>query len=66
MVIIKFIILVLAFFITLLWITKLVTDCVSAIFGNNFSEEEAKKDGTLRVYMIIAMSVLWSLIIILW
>lgn len=66
MVIIKFIILVLAFFITLLWITKLVTDCVSAIFGNNFSEEEANKDGIMRVYMIIAMSVLWSLIIILW
>lgn len=66
MVIIKFIILVLAFFVTLLWITKLVTDCVSAIFGNNFSEEEANKDGIMRVYMIIAMSVLWSLAIILW
>lgn len=66
MIIFKFTLLVIALFITLLWITKLVTDCVSAIFGNNFSEEEAKKDGTLRVYMITIMSVLWSLIIILW
>ena len=65
MIIFKFILLVIALFITLLWITKLVTDCVSAIFGNNFSEEEAKKDGTLRVYMITIMSILWSLIIIL-
>lgn len=62
---IKFILLVLAFFITLLWLTKLVTDCVSAMYGNNFSEESAKKDGILRLYMIAAMSILWSIIIIL-
>lgn len=62
---IKFILLVLAFFITLLWLTKLVTDCVSAMYGNNFSEESAQKDGILRLYMIAAMSILWSIIIIL-
>ena len=66
MVIIKFIILVLAFFVTLLWITKLITDCVSAIYSSNFSDDTAKQDGLLRMYMIIAMSILWPLIIILW
>ena len=63
---IKLILLMLAFFITLLWITKLVTDCVSAMYGNNFSEENAQKDGLLRMYMIIAMAVLWSTIIVIW
>lgn len=61
----KFILLVLAFFVTLLWFTKLVTDCVSAMYGGNFSEENAQKDATLRMYMIIAMSILWPLTIIL-
>lgn len=61
----KFILLVLAFFVTLLWFTKLVTDCVSAMYGSNFSEESAQKDATLRMYMILAMSILWPLTIIL-
>lgn len=65
MILLKFILLVLAMFITLLWLTKLVTDCVSAMYGNNFSEENAQKDGIIRLYMITAMSVLWALIIIL-
>lgn len=62
---VKFILLVIAFFVTLLWITKLITDCVSASYGGLYSEENAEKDGILRLYMITAMSVLWSLIIIL-
>ena len=61
----KFILLVLAFFITLLLFTKLVTDCLSAMYGSSFSEESAQKDGLLRLYMIAAMSILWPLIIIL-
>ena len=56
----------LAFFVTLLWLTKLITDCVSAIFGNNFTEEGAKQDGLLRLYLIVLMSILWPLIIMLW
>ena len=52
-------------FITLLWFTKLVTDCVSAMYGNQFSDDEAKKDGVLRLYMITAMSILWSIIIVI-
>lgn len=66
MIVIKLILLILAFFITLLWVTKLVTDCVSAIYGNNFSDESAQKDGILRLYMILAMSILWSIIIMIW
>lgn len=65
MVFIKFILLVIAFFVTLLWFTKLVTDCVSAMFGMSYSEESANKDGFLRLCMIFAMSILWSLVIIL-
>lgn len=65
MIIIKLILLIFAIFISLLWITKLITDCVSAIYGNSFSEESAKKDGMLRIYMIIIMSILWSIIIVL-
>ena len=66
MIIIKGFLLMLAFFVTLLWLTKLITDCVSAIFGNNFTEEGAKQDGLLRLYLIILMSILWPLIIMLW
>ena len=65
MVIIKTILLIITLFITLLWFTKLVTDCVSAMYGNNFNEESANKDGILRLYMIIIMSVLWALIIMI-
>lgn len=63
---IKFVLLSMAFFITLLWITKLITDCISAMYGGNFSEESAERDGALRVYMIIAMSLIWPTIIIIW
>ena len=66
MIIIKGFLLMLAFFVTLLWLTKLITDCVSAIFGNNFTEEGAKQDGLLRLYLIVLMSILWPLIIMLW
>lgn len=61
----KFILLMFAFFVTLLWFTKLVTDCVSTMFGGQFSEETAKADGLVRLYLIIAMSILWPLVIIL-
>jgi hypothetical protein len=66
MIVLKIILLMLSFFVTLLWLTKLVTDCVSAMYGSNFSDEQAEKDGTLRLYMIIAMSILWPLTIIAW
>ena len=66
MIIIKGFLLMLAFFVTLLWLTKIITDCVSAIFGNNFTEEGAKQDGLLRLYLIALMSILWPLIIMLW
>lgn len=65
MVFIKFIVLFLAIFVTLLWFTKLVTDCVSAMYGSQFTDEEAKKDGVLRLYLITIMSILWPLVIIL-
>ena len=65
MLVLKFIILILAFFITFLWITKLVTDSVSAMNGSQFSEETAKADGVFRLYLIIAMSILWPLVIIM-
>lgn len=65
MVFIKFIVLFLAIFVTLLWFTKLVTDCVSAMYGKEFTDESAQKDGMLRLYMILSMSVLWSTVIIL-
>ena len=61
----RFIILVIAFFVTLLWFTKLVTDSVSAMFGQNLSDDTAKADALARLYLIIAMSILWPLVIIL-
>jgi len=64
MLILRFILYMLAFFVTLLWLSKLMTDCASAMFGQ-VSEETAKSDGLTRLYLIIAMSFLWSLIIIL-
>lgn len=56
---------ILAFFVTLLWFSKLVTDCASTMFGGQYSEETAKTDGLVRLYLIIAMSIFWPLIIIL-
>lgn len=58
--------LILAFFVTLLWITKLITDCVSAIYGNNFTEDGAKQDGIIRLYLIGLISILWPVIIMIW
>lgn len=66
MVILKTILLIFVLFVTLLWVTKLITDCVSAMYGGNFSEETAQRDGALRIYMIIIMSILWPIVIIIW
>lgn len=66
MVILKTILLIFVLFVTLLWVTKLITDCVSAMYGNDFSNETAQKDGLLRIYMIIIMSILWPIVIIIW
>ena len=65
MIILKSIILFLAFAISFLWVTKLITDAVSAIFGGQLTPENAKKDGILRIYMILSMSLFWTLTIIL-
>lgn len=65
MALIKFIIMVLAFFVTLLWVTKLITDCVSTMYGSSYSPETAEKDAYARIYMILAMSILWPLTIML-
>lgn len=54
-----------AFFTTCLWITKLVTDCVSSIFGGNLSDEDANRDASIRVILIFLVSLFWTLIIIL-
>lgn len=66
MIVVKAILLIIAFFITLLWITKLITDCVSAIYGNDFSEEAAQRDGFIRLCMIGLMSIIWPIIILIW
>jgi hypothetical protein len=66
MIVLKVILLMIAIFVTLLWFTKLITDCVSAMYGNNFSDENAQKDGILRIYMIFIISVLWPIIIAIW
>lgn len=66
MIVFKVILLMVAIFVTLLWFTKLITDCVSAMYGNNFSDENAQKDGILRIYMITIISVLWPIIIAIW
>lgn len=65
MLILKFIVLVLAFFVTLIWITKMVTDCVSFVFGAHISDEKATADGYFRVLLIGLMSILWSIVIIM-
>lgn len=62
MIFVKTILIIIALFITLLWFTKLVTDCVSAMYGKDFSDESAQKDGVIRLYMIGAMSILWGII----
>jgi uncharacterized membrane protein len=66
MVVLKTILLIFVLFVTLLWVTKLITDCVSAMYGNDFSNETAQKDGLLRIYMIAIMSILWPIVIIIW
>lgn len=64
MIFVKFVLLVLAIFVTLLWVTKLATDCVSASYGS-LTKEDAEKDGILRIYLIAIISILWSIILII-
>jgi hypothetical protein len=66
MVILKAFLLMFVLFVTLLWVTKLITDCVSTMYGGNYSEESAQRDGVLRIYMITIMSILWPIVIIIW
>lgn len=65
MVILKLIILILAFFTTLLWFMKMISDCIGVAYGPQIPEDVAKKDGIFRLYLIAIMSVLWSLVIII-
>ena len=65
MIFVKAILIIIALFITLLWVTKLITDCVYAMYGKDFSDESAQKDGVIRFYMIGLMSILWGIISVL-
>jgi hypothetical protein len=62
MIILKCLLTMIALFVTLLFVTKTITDCVSAIYSNDFSDEDAQKDGVIRVYMIAIISILWPII----
>lgn len=67
MVILEFILLALAIFVTLLWVTKLTTDFASGFIGGLATDEERIRDASYRVLLSIVMSILWtSLIIIFW
>ena len=66
MIILKLLLLIIAFFVTLLWVSKFITDCVSAIYGKDFSDESAQKDGIIRLILCLIMSIVWPLIIIIW
>lgn len=61
--ILELILYVLAFFTTFLWVSKLVTDSVSALNGAHISDDEATKDGVLRIYLITIASALWASLI---
>ena len=65
MIIIKLILLILAFFVTLLWVTKLMTDFASSFLGGAGTDEDRIRDASQRVILIMAMSVLWSILIIM-
>jgi hypothetical protein len=65
MLILELILLILAFFTTLLWVMKMVGDSVGAMYGAQIDDDAARKDGIFRLSLIAIMSVLWSLIIIL-
>lgn len=65
MLFLKFIILLLAFFFTLLWFTKLVID-ITSLFTGGYSEENAEKDGIVRLITISLISILWTTLIIIW
>lgn len=61
---VELILLILALFTTFLWASKMITDSVSAISGARITNEEAEKDGAIRLYLIGIMSILWSTLII--
>lgn len=61
--ILEFILFILAFFTTFLWISKLITDSVSAMNGARISDEDATKDGMVRIYLIAIASALWASLI---
>ena len=65
MIIIKFLLLVVAIFTSLLWVMKLAIDFASSILGGAKSNEENEGDAYYRILLIGVMSILWALIIIL-
>lgn len=65
MILLKGILYMLAFFTTSLWFTKLLTDCASAMFGGNFSDESANRDASIRVVLTFLVSLFWTLIIMI-
>lgn len=64
--ILKGIVYFLAFLVSLLWFNKLIIDCVSAMYGNEFSDESAKTDAKIRGGLMVCMSILWTLVIVIW
>ena len=64
MVIIKLILLIIALFTTLLWVTKLMTDFATAFLGG-LTDEERVRDASYRVILISIMAIVWSILIII-
>lgn len=65
MIILKFILLVITIFVTLLWVTKLMTDFASAFIGGLATDEQRLRDASYRVILNFVMAILWSILIII-
>lgn len=65
MIFLKAIVLICTIFVTLLWITKLLTDFAAAFMGSILSNEERMKDAYYRIVLMGLMSVLWTILIIM-
>jgi hypothetical protein len=63
----KFILLFIALVFSLMLVNKMLIDFASSIYGSMAPDQKtAIADGWARFFLICVVSVLWSLIIILW
>jgi hypothetical protein len=65
MFVLRYVLYVITFFVTFLWVSKLTTDFSASFLGMNIEEEQRNYDAKIRIILMVIMSLLWALTIML-